>query len=237
MDASEFGYFAKQVANDLEITTSTLRRWSIELEKHGYEFERNDKEQRIYHERDFKAFREMKSLISNNVGIVDACKSVVARFRDVMNAPRTLSVQTQLTRDLMREMVSNELSEIKKELQDQRNFNKLLLEKLEQQQAYYEGKFEELLHDKTLLFSLKESMQQRKLESAENEDKVNEQLKGIERQLSGIQQKQDDNEVIKELSEQIAGLNRQFKQMQETIKETATTQQEKKGFFSRLFNK
>ena len=46
-NANHFGYFAKDVASELEITTSTLRRWSIELEKAGYSFERNEKEQRI----------------------------------------------------------------------------------------------------------------------------------------------------------------------------------------------
>ena len=57
---NEFGYFSKDVAIELEITTSTLRRWSIELEKEGYSFHRNEKDQRIYYERDFKAFRELK---------------------------------------------------------------------------------------------------------------------------------------------------------------------------------
>lgn len=33
---NEFGYFSKEVATELDITTSTLRRWSIELEKTGY---------------------------------------------------------------------------------------------------------------------------------------------------------------------------------------------------------
>lgn len=45
---NEFGYFSKYVAMELRVTTSTLRRWSIELEKCGYNIERNEKEQRIY---------------------------------------------------------------------------------------------------------------------------------------------------------------------------------------------
>lgn len=61
-NAEEFGYFAKDVAVDIEITTSTLRRWSNELEKEGYTFQRNVKDQRIYYERDFKAFRELKKM-------------------------------------------------------------------------------------------------------------------------------------------------------------------------------
>ena len=40
---NEFGYFAKDVAAELGITTSSLRRWSIELENQGYVFQRNEK--------------------------------------------------------------------------------------------------------------------------------------------------------------------------------------------------
>ncbi|GIN87588.1 hypothetical protein J6TS2_39740 [Heyndrickxia sporothermodurans] len=69
-----FGYFSKDVALELEITTSTLRRWSIELEKLGYVFDRNDKEQRIYYERDFKALRELKKLLAHNVSFTDAVR-------------------------------------------------------------------------------------------------------------------------------------------------------------------
>ncbi|OVE46062.1 DNA-binding protein, partial [Bacillus badius] len=53
----QLGYFAKETALELGITASTLRRWSIELEKAGYLFERNDKGQRIYFERDFQSLK------------------------------------------------------------------------------------------------------------------------------------------------------------------------------------
>jgi DNA-binding transcriptional MerR regulator len=77
-NAEKFGYFAKDVATDLEITTSTLRRWSLKLEELGYLFERNEKDQRIYYERDFKAFRELRKLITNSVSFEDAIKAVVS---------------------------------------------------------------------------------------------------------------------------------------------------------------
>ncbi|MEF3225897.1 MerR family transcriptional regulator, partial [Campylobacter jejuni] len=89
MENGSFGYFAKDVASDLEVTTSTLRRWSIELEKSGYQFERNDKDQRIYYERDFKAFRELKKLLSNSVPFVDAIKAVVSMDLENKNASKT----------------------------------------------------------------------------------------------------------------------------------------------------
>lgn len=95
---NEFGYFSKEVATELDITTSTLRRWSIELEKAGYYFERNDNNQRIYYERDFRAFRELKNLLSNNVPFVDAIKAVSAMNFDNKINTKTPSVSYDIVR-------------------------------------------------------------------------------------------------------------------------------------------
>ena len=95
---NEFGYFSKEVATELDITTSTLRRWSIELEKAGYYFERNDNNQRIYYERDFRAFRELKNLLSNNVPFVDAIKAVSAMNFDNKTNTKTPSVSYDIVR-------------------------------------------------------------------------------------------------------------------------------------------
>lgn len=111
-DASEYGYFAKDVASDLNITTSTLRRWSIELEKAGYNFERNEKDQRIYYERDFKAFRELKKLIANNVALIDATKAVVSMDLEAKNASQTPSVyrsETRLTKQTLEEILDDRI--------------------------------------------------------------------------------------------------------------------------------
>jgi DNA-binding transcriptional MerR regulator len=112
-NASEYGYFAKDVAADLEVTTSTLRRWSIELEKAGYKFERNEKDQRIYYERDFKTFRELKKLINNNVVLVDAINAVVSMDVEGLNASQTPSVyreETRLTKQLLEELLDEKIN-------------------------------------------------------------------------------------------------------------------------------
>lgn len=92
---NNFGYFSKDVAEELKITTSTLRRWSILLEKEGYIFQKNDKEQRIYYERDFKAFRELKKLLSNSVSVIDAIKVITSRDFKRENNEKTLSVYSK----------------------------------------------------------------------------------------------------------------------------------------------
>jgi DNA-binding transcriptional MerR regulator len=111
--ASEYGYFAKDVAADLEVTTSTLRRWSIELEKAGYKFERNEKDQRIYYERDFKAFRELRKSINNNVVLVDAIKAIVSMDVDGLNSSQTPGVyreETRLTKQLLEELLDGKIN-------------------------------------------------------------------------------------------------------------------------------
>lgn len=112
-NASEYGYFAKDVAADLEVTTSTLRRWSIELEKAGYKFERNEKDQRIYYDRDFKAFRELKKLISNSVALIDAINAVVSMDLEGLNASQTPSVyreETRLTKQFLEEILDEKIN-------------------------------------------------------------------------------------------------------------------------------
>lgn len=101
---NKFGYFSKDVAQELQITTSSLRRWSIELENEGYNFQRNEKKQRIYYERDFKAFRELKKLLANSVPFTDAIKAICTRDFEEENAQQTPSVYSEMVRLSKREL-------------------------------------------------------------------------------------------------------------------------------------
>lgn len=119
-----FGYFSKDVAIELEITTSTLRRWSIELEKQGYSFQRNVKEQRIYYERDFRAFRELKKLLANSVSFVDSINAVATRDFENENTRKMPNVYSETMR-----LSKREVEEIvKKAIEDERE---ILLDALE----------------------------------------------------------------------------------------------------------
>ncbi|WP_144519541.1 DUF3967 domain-containing protein [Bacillus thuringiensis] len=90
--SNEFGVFAKEVALHLEINTNTLRRWSLELEKHGYQFERNEKNQRLYFERDLLALSDMQRFIDKTQSIEIASKSVISMLNEKKNAEKTISV-------------------------------------------------------------------------------------------------------------------------------------------------
>ena len=160
---NKFGYFAKDVATDLEITTSTLRRWSLELEKRGYEFERNEKEQRIYYERDFKAFRELKKLLSNSVPFIDAVNAVVSMVLENKNAVKTPSVykeEIRLSKQELQELVQLAVSKaIEKE-------REVILDAVEK-------KLENALErrDRSITLELQQSLEQKQAEIAATQEK------------------------------------------------------------------
>lgn len=164
--SNEFGYFSKHVATELDITTSTLRRWSIELEKNGYKFERNEKDQRIYYERDFKVFRELKMLLSNNVNMEDAIKSVLSRVQANKNDLQTHSVHEQELRlsvcDL--EKITMEIYQ-KAKMEARQEF----IEIIQQQQEYIDkrlAKLDERLEnrDRKLMESIRSLQEQKQAE-------------------------------------------------------------------------
>jgi DNA-binding transcriptional MerR regulator len=150
--------------------------------------------------------------------------------------PMTITVQND-DESSMTVHVADELKDIKKELQEQRQlheqqkqFNMQLLQEIKNQQLYYEKKFEETKYDREFVGSLRNSMEQRRIESSGHERMVNEQLENVNQQLSEIQQ----NNNVKELSEQVAELSNQVEQMVKKAQEPAATK-EKKSFWSKLF--
>ena len=162
-NTSNFGYFAKDVASELQITTSSLRRWSIELEKSGYSFERNEKDQRIYYERDFKAFRELKKLLSSSVSFIDAIKAVVSMDLENKNASKTPSVYTgeiRLSKSELHEIVHHA---VKEAIQEER----------EVMYQAFENKMTNLIEqrDRILTQQLQNSLEEKRLEIAASKEK------------------------------------------------------------------
>ncbi|MHA4046167.1 DNA-binding protein [Bacillus cereus] len=87
----EYGYFAQEVAKQLEINANTLRRWSIELEKMDYTFERNDRNQRIYYQKDIEILRQMKIYLKKNWKLDEAAATV---SNEDIAAPETFKDNT-----------------------------------------------------------------------------------------------------------------------------------------------
>jgi transposase len=103
-------------------------------------------------------------------------------------------------------VTNDDIDEIKQGLEEQKEFNHLLLEQMKQQHLYYEKKFEELKEQHDFLLSLNNSIEQRKLEYSEHENKTNEHLKDIYKQLGELQQ-QNPSEKLKNINKQLADQN------------------------------
>lgn len=109
----EFGSYAKEVAIDLDINGNTLRRWSIELEKAGYEFERNDKGHRIYYKRDIMALSDFQKMMEKTQSLDNTAKAIVSKVREQNNTEKTLSVimenddKIALTKEELEDVIQN----------------------------------------------------------------------------------------------------------------------------------
>ncbi|WP_242303266.1 MerR family transcriptional regulator [Bacillus cereus group sp. BfR-BA-01495] len=250
---NDYGYFAKTVSENLGISPNTLRRWSLELEKVGYEFDRSDSNKRIYYEKDIKAFRELKSLLDAAVSMENATKTIVNTTETRENELVTPIVREQRKTDLqpvsanqedfklmmqqvMSEIASNtiqplmeELKDVKSELLEQREENKRLSEMLQLQLSQTEKNVSEK-SDQLLLES---GLIKKQLEDKTTE---NEKLKNL---LEEVKAKTENIEKQTEQEEMLNKINRNIKSFDDRLKETVEQkkQEQSKSFFKRLFNK
>ncbi|PEZ05294.1 DNA-binding protein [Bacillus sp. AFS018417] len=94
----EYGYFAQEVAKQLDINTNTLRRWSIELEKMDYIFDRNERKQRIYYEKDIDILKQMKEYLNQNWKLEEAATRSIDITEE--NAKETDSVHGEINTEI-----------------------------------------------------------------------------------------------------------------------------------------
>lgn len=75
---TEKAYWSKDIANLLNISDSTLRKYCIILEKNGYVFNRGDNSRRAFLERDLFTLKKIKELMQNdNLTLNDAAIAVI----------------------------------------------------------------------------------------------------------------------------------------------------------------
>lgn len=84
-------WWSRELADHLSIGGSTLRKWSLELEKAGYVFLRDELGRRAYVEHDAIALRQFKKELDSGKSYDSASKSVVAQYLRTDSAAITLS--------------------------------------------------------------------------------------------------------------------------------------------------
>jgi DNA-binding transcriptional MerR regulator len=72
-------YWSQDVYKMLDLGASTLRRWAAELEKKGYQFEKDENKRRRYYEHDVSVLRSIKEMNEHQGMTIDeAINTVIA---------------------------------------------------------------------------------------------------------------------------------------------------------------
>lgn len=190
MDSYEKAYTPKEISLTLDIGDSTLRKWCIALENQGYQFIRNDQNKRVFVDANIVVLRHFKELVQNHsMQLNNAAMLVIDRFGKGTFSQGTDIVPTENTRDLERsneEVISkltNYIEQQEERFEKQEQFNRTLLERLDQQQQYIEERLNK--RDETLVQSLREVQETRKLIAAAEEKREEENKKGFLQRLFG----------------------------------------------------
>lgn len=72
-------YYSSDVCANLDLSSSTLRKWAIDLEAAGYEFDRNHLNQRLYKDADLVVLRRLKETVKDKrMSLADAINVIVS---------------------------------------------------------------------------------------------------------------------------------------------------------------
>jgi len=148
----EKAYSPKEMSTTLDIGDSTLRKWCLALERNGYGFIRNDKNARLYVERDIVVLRHFQNLTNTNMPLNNAAALVVDRFGkgafEVSTVPVPVENEIEEHRDFDR---SEEIEELKEQVSQQSevigklsDLVKDLVTRLDQQQKYNDERMKRL---------------------------------------------------------------------------------------------
>jgi DNA-binding transcriptional MerR regulator len=144
-------YWANDIADLLDISPSTLRKWSLLLEAEGYHFIRDEHNRRAYTDYDLIALRKLKEFLNNKMSMENAIKAVSLLHSQKENDTPGTGIVTNDYKRLEERYHSLDQS-FKEYVQQQQEFNKALLEQLKRQEEYIEQSIKE--RDRDLMQTL-----------------------------------------------------------------------------------
>lgn len=186
MVMKEKTYSTKEISDYLNIADSTVRKWCLLLEEHGYVFRRNEFKKREYTERDVIALRKFKDLTTDGaMSLEDAAIAVKTNYSRVPNSAITVADTQENARHNDRyAAIETRLDELMEIVAQQNKFNEALLKKLDEQQRMFEERME--ISDHRLLEKVKMIAQTQK-ELAAAKEQENQPRKGFFQRLFGKQ--------------------------------------------------
>ncbi|MDE8676562.1 MULTISPECIES: hypothetical protein [Priestia] len=226
MDIKQDTINAEEMAKRLNTTSSNIRKWCIELEKHGYEFVKDNRKKRYYSVTDQTLLSNLKYAIQEKkLPLEIAAMTVVKGFdrnRSSSITQEEHSKKEENNRELTVHQEHNNhttdivLNTMKEQFEQQQSINNKLLEMLDH---YKEA--------------LKTSEEKRQTE----QEQMNTQLKELEERLA----ERISNQINNRDKEMMDYIRKSQKHNQEQLLEIAATKEKEeehhKSFFARLFGK
>ncbi len=164
---SEVTFWGKHVAETLGIAAVTLRKWSAELEKQGWEFSRDEQQRRAYTQQDYIALRYLHDLMRDKrMSLEKAVGQVVKRYK---NAPETLELTEYRRPDIGERPPTDEQIKLlaaqqMEFMQRQEELNHKLIQRLDDQERYIEERLK--VRDEKLTQTLSEVLETKRLLAA-----------------------------------------------------------------------
>lgn len=170
-------YSPADIATQLKIKESTLRKYSLLLEEAGMKFQRNSQNQRWYSDNDVIALRKLVTLKNNGDMTLKECADAVFLWwkgNDIPQpSPATHSVP---------ERHDSDIAELKNMVYKQNELIEALTIQMGKQQDYIKESLER--RDRELLQAIRET-QQLKLEAAAAQEQQEEKKKTFWQRLTG----------------------------------------------------
>ena len=129
--SEEKAYWTHEVADILEVSDSTLRKWCLALEKHGYTFTKGKNNSRAFLVRDRDILMNLKHLMrTTGISLEKASYQVLNELKviDVNESNDTHSGVPEV----VRESFENELKKIHQRLDKQEEFQERLMQRLDE---------------------------------------------------------------------------------------------------------
>ncbi|PEJ68306.1 DUF3967 domain-containing protein [Bacillus pseudomycoides] len=155
-DSSQSVYISKDVATMLKIQESTLRKYCIMLEEHGYHFHKNEHGHRGFLDNDVITLRKLIEIKSHpDMTLKQACSAIMTWVKEKDMSVVDTNVITE------NEQHNEQYNELKEMIQQQNDLLKQMAKKLDDQQRYIDERLEK--RDQLLMQTIRESQEQKAL--------------------------------------------------------------------------
>lgn len=183
---SERAFWSKEVADVLQTSNSTIRKWCLALENAGYIFDRGANNSRVFYDKDMLVLRRLQELVQHKRMALDVSSNLV--ISSLEGFQRTEAVREENSDNVsVPQKITNGnehilLNEVLDRLDKMEEFNRQLLSKLDDRDKYIQEHLEK--RDEHIITTLRETMETRKLIAAAQEEKK-EENKGFWQRLFG----------------------------------------------------